>query len=97
MMLDGILQNHLDLQFKIPHFNCWILNLAQISPFKNYLHSITSMLQIMTSSLIYTMFLGATMTTLCLVNVPKMQEEEITANAIPRMIPSKGAYGISYC
>ena len=101
MMLDGILQNHLDLQFKIPHLNCWILNFAQISPLKNYLHSITSMLQIMTSSLIYTIFLGATMTTLCLpeslVNVPKMQEEEIMANAIPRMIPSNGAYCISYC
>ena len=85
----------------ISHLNCWILNFAQISPIKNYLHSTTSMLQIMTSSLIYTMFLGATMTSLCLpeslVNVPKMQEEEIMANAIPRMIPSNGAYCISYC
>ena len=59
------------------------------------------MLQIMTSSLIYTLFLGATMTILCLpesfVNIPKMQEEEIMANAIPEMIPSNGAYRISYC
>ena len=103
-LLNGISQSYLDLQFKVdryPHFNCWILSFAQISPLKSYLHSTTSMLQIMTSSLMYTMFLGATMTTLCLpeslVNVPKMQEEEIMANAIPRMIPSNGAYCISYC